>query len=313
MVNTVEYKHKTVLLNETVENVLVQDGKKYVDATFGGGGHSSLILNSAKNIELFVFDKDLVAIENGKEKFKDYDNIIFINDDFSNIKKDILNQNVDKVDGIIADFGVSSYQLDTAYRGFSYMQDAPLDMRMDRKNTLSAYEVINNYSEDELHKIIKDYGEEKRAKYIARTIIERRSISPIKTTFELVDIIMAAVPARYREQGKHPARKTFQAIRIEVNQELKSIKTFINDAFELLSTGGRLSVITFHSLEDRIVKNAFKDFSTGCTCPPDFPVCVCGKKERGKLITKKPILPSAEEIEENSRAKSAKLRVIEKL
>lgn len=323
-----KYNHKTVLLHETVDSIDVKNGGVYVDATFGGGGHSGLLLSLAECVHLIAFDKDEYAIENGKEKFANADGVeitagefekfagkstlTFVNRDFSKIKDALHDLGVIKVDGIIADFGVSSYQLDTPERGFSYMKDAELDMRMNKKDGFSACDVVNTYSQEDLTKIIRDYGEERWASKIAKTIVQKRQIKPIQTTFELVDLIKASVPAKYRQQGKHPAKRTFQAIRIEVNGELDSIQTFLTDGFDMLNVGGKMAVITFHSLEDRIVKNAFKDFSTGCICPPDFPVCVCKRVQRGNM-TKKPILPSDGEIDENPRSRSAKLRVIEKI
>lgn len=308
-----EYSHKTVLLYETVDNLNIKDGNTYVDATFGGGGHSRYILSKSKNINLYVFDQDEEAIKNGVKNFSQKDNIHFINTNFVNLKSALYERNITKIDGLIADLGVSSYQLDNAERGFSYMSDAPLDMRMDKSSNLTAYDVVNNYSEDELSNIIRMYGEENWAGKIAKVIVDRRMQKSIDTTLELVDIIEKAIPKKLRDKNKHPAKRTFQAIRIEVNNEIKILEKFLQDAFELLSIGGRLSIITFHSLEDRAVKNIFKDLVGGCVCPKEFPVCMCNKKEEAKIITKKPIIPTEEELKENPRSRSAKLRVIEKI
>ena len=290
-----EYSHKTVLLYETVDSLNIKDGNTYVDATFGGGGHSRYILSKSENINLYVFDQDEEAIKNGVKNFSQKDNIHFINTNFVNLKSALYVRNITKIDGLIADLGVSSYQLDNAERGFSYMSDAPLDMRMDKSSNLTAY------------------GEENWAGKIAKVIVDRRMQKSIDTTLELVDIIEKAIPKKLRDKNKHPAKRTFQAIRIEVNNEIKILEKFLQDAFELLSIGGRLSIITFHSLEDRAVKNIFKDLVGGCVCPKEFPVCMCNKKEEAKIITKKPIIPTEEELKENPRSRSAKLRVIEKI
>ena len=308
-----EYNHKSVLLYETVDSLNVKEGNTYVDATFGGGGHSGYLLSKANNINLYVFDQDEEAIKNGVKNFSQKDNIHFINTNFVNLKSALYERNITKIDGLIADLGVSSYQLDNAERGFSYMSDAPLDMRMDKSSNLTAYDVVNNYYEDELSNIIRMYGEENWAGKIAKVIVDRRMQKSIDTTLELVDIIEKAIPKKLRDKNKHPAKRTFQAIRIEVNNEIKILEKFLQDAFELLSIGGRLSIITFHSLEDRAVKNIFKDLVGGCVCPKEFPVCMCNKKEEAKIITKKPIIPTEEELKENPRSRSAKLRVIEKI
>ena len=308
-----EYSHKTVLLYETVDSLNIKDGNTYVDATFGGGGHSRYILSKSENINLYVFDQDEEAIKNGVKNFSQKDNIHFINTNFVNLKSALYEHNITKIDGLTADLGVSSYQLDNAERGFSYMSDAPLDMRMDKSSNLTAYDVVNNYSEDELSNIIRMYGEENWAGKIAKVIVDRRMQKSIDTTLELVDIIEKAIPKKLRDKNKHPAKRTFQAIRIEVNNEIKILEKFLQDAFELLSIGGRLSIITFHSLEDRAVKNIFKDLVGGCVCPKEFPICMCNKKEEAKIITKKPIIPTEEELKENPRSRSAKLRVIEKI
>lgn len=308
-----QYKHKTVLLHETVDAIDVSENKIYVDATFGGGGHSSLILSKADNIKLYVFDQDIEAIENGKKNFKNENRIYFINDNFINIKKNLELLSIKKIDGIIADLGVSSYQLDNIDRGFSYMGDAILDMRMDKNSILTAEKVVNTYSKEDLKRIIKEYGEENWADKIAQVIVDRRAIKPIKTTFDLVDIIEKSIPKKLRDKHKHPAKRTFQAIRIEVNNEIGVIENFIKDAFDLLEVGGKISIITFHSLEDRAVKNVYKELSTGCVCPKEFPVCMCNRIQKAKIVNRKPILPNNEEIELNPRSRSAKLRILEKI
>jgi len=245
--------------------------------------------------------------------FAGNNNIHFINTNFVNIKSALYERQITKIDGLIADLGVSSYQLDNAERGFSYMNDAPLDMRMDKNSPMTAYDVVNNYSKEQLSDIIRRYGEENWADKIAQVIVDRRGQKPIDTTFELVDVIEKAIPKKLRDKNKHPAKRTFQAIRIEVNNEIKILEKFLCDAFELLNSGGRLSVITFHSLEDRAVKNIFKDLVGGCICPKEFPVCMCNRKEEARIITKKPTVPTDEELKENPRSRSAKLRVIEKI
>jgi len=308
-----EFKHVSVLLNECIEALDIKQGGIYVDCTMGGGGHSKEILGKLKKTgRLIGIDQDTNALEASKKRLKEYDNVTYIHDNFYNIDSILENLNIDKVDGILMDLGVSSHQLDEAERGFSYMKDAPLDMRMDRNQSLSAYEVVNTYSEEALYRILKEYGEERFAKKIARIIAERRAIKPVETTFELVDIIKAAIPAKFRREG-HPGKKTFQAIRIEVNQELQILDKAIKDSIGRLNHGGRIAIITFHSLEDRLVKNIFKEQENPCTCPKDFPQCVCGKKPTIKIITKKPKIPGDQEMDENPRSKSAKLRVAEKL
>lgn len=308
-----EFKHVSVLLNECIEALDIKEGGIYVDCTMGGGGHSSKILGKLKKTgRLIGIDQDTNALEASGKRLKEYDNVTYIHDNFYNIDSILENLNIDKVDGILMDLGVSSHQLDEAERGFSYMKDAPLDMRMDRNQSLSAYEVVNTYSEEALYRIIKEYGEERFAKKIARIIAERRATKPVETTFELVDIIKAAIPAKFRKEG-HPGKKTFQAIRIEVNQELQILDKAIKDSIGRLNHGGRIAIITFHSLEDRLVKNIFKEQENPCSCPKDFPQCVCGKKPTIKIITRKPIIPGDKEMDENPRSKSAKLRVAEKL
>ncbi len=309
------FSHKSVLLNECIESLNIRPGFSYVDCTTGGGGHS---LEIAKRLSdggrLICFDRDTDALSAAKERLCDYlDKVIFIHDNYSNIDEVLEDINITDIGGILADLGCSSYQFDTPERGFSYMHDAPLDMRMDKDAPLSAFDVVNGYNEEELKRIIFEFGEERFAPRIARNIVNERKVSPIKTTKELSDIIKASIPQSNRENGPHPAKRTFQAIRIEVNSELSAIKPLIYGGIKHLTSGGRMAIISFHSLEDRIVKNAFKDKETGCTCPPDFPVCVCGKKPEIKVLSKKPILPSEKELTQNPRSRSAKLRVAEKL
>lgn len=307
------FTHITVLLNETVDALEVKPDGVYVDCTLGGAGHTSLILSRlGENGRVIGIDRDDYALNNAKEKVKD-GRLITVKDNFENIASVVNSLGLETIDGILMDLGVSSHQLDVAERGFSYMQDAPLDMRMDRSAALNAYEVVNSYSEKELFRILRDYGEERFASSIAKKISESRKASPINTTLELSEIVSSAIPAKYRRDGGHPAKRTFQAIRIEVNGELSCIPKAINDGVDILSPGGRMAIISFHSLEDRIVKNGFKDLENPCTCPSDFPVCVCGKKQKVKVITKKPILPTENELENNSRSHSAKLRVCEKI
>lgn len=307
------YEHKSVLLHETVDMINIKKGGIYVDATFGGGGHSRYMLSKIDDMSLYVFDQDIYAIDNGRNNFANDNRIHFINTNFVNVKSALQDMGIYEIDGIIADLGVSSYQLDTADRGFSYMKDAPLDMRMDTGSSLTARDVVNTYSRDELKRIIRLYSEEKWADKIATIIVETREKTPINTTFELVDVIERAIPKKLRDKNKHPAKRTFQAIRIETNNELGILEKFVNDAFDMLKIGGRMSIITFHSLEDRLIKNIYKDLVGGCICPSEFPVCMCGRTEKARIITKKPIIPTDEELQENARARSAKLRVIEKI
>ncbi|OFI07545.1 ribosomal RNA small subunit methyltransferase H [Clostridium acetireducens DSM 10703] len=308
-----DFKHISVLLNETIDGLNIKPEGVYVDCTLGGGGHSREILKRlSEKGTLIGIDQDSTALEVCRERFKEYSNVIYVHNNFYNIDTILNNLNIEKVDGVIMDLGVSSYQLDTAERGFSYMKDAPLDMRMDRDNDISAFNVINNYSEEELTNVIKKYGEEKFAKRISRKIVERRKKTSIDTTIQLVDIIKEAIPVKFQKKG-HPAKKTFQAIRIEVNRELKILNKAIEDSVNHLNSEGRISIITFHSLEDRIVKNKFRELENPCTCPPDFPICVCGKKPILKIINKKPVEPSEYEKQVNSRSKSAKLRIGEKI
>lgn len=309
------FSHTSVLLYECIEALNIRDGYTYVDCTAGGGGHSlEIAKRMGKNSRLICFDRDKSAIAAASERLKDYrDQVIFINDNFSSIDRVLRDLNVTNLGGVLADLGCSSFQFDTPERGFSYMHDADLDMRMDTDSPLSAYEIVNEYSEAELRKIIYDYGEERFAPRIASAICKQRDIEPIKTTHQLTQIIKSAIPKAARADGPHPAKRTFQAIRIEVNKELDSIEPMIKCAANNLVSGGRIAIISFHSLEDRIVKLAYRSLSQGCTCPRDFPVCVCGNKPKIKDITKKPILPGEEELNNNPRARSAKLRVAEKI
>ena len=309
-----EFKHISVLFEETLQMLNLKDGAVFADGTLGGGGHSSGILSRTNNTHLIGIDQDAEAIAAAGKRLSQFEGrTTLVNRNFSDIKYILNDLGIDGIDGAVLDLGVSSYQLDNAERGFSYMHDSALDMRMNRNNELDAAKVINEYTKDELTKIFFEYGEEKWSKRIAEFIVDRRKIKPVETTFELVDIICAAIPKGAREEGSHPAKRVFQAVRIEVNGELRILKQALCDFISVLNPGGRLAVITFHSLEDRIVKQCFKELATGCTCPKDFPVCVCGKTPEIKVITGKPILPSKEETEENSRSRSAKLRVAEKL
>ena len=308
-----KFEHIPVLKDETIELLNIKENGTYVDGTLGAGGHSKAILEKAKIKRLIGIDQDDDALFAAKENLKSFENVIFVHDNFKNIDKILENLDETEVDGILVDIGVSSYQIDEADRGFSFRYDAKLDMRMDKTNSFSAYELVNEYSEEELTRVIKDYGEEKFAKSIARHILKAREQKTIETTKELENIILSSVP-RYRGQdGKSNVQRTFQAIRIEVNSELDVLKEFLNKAISKLKKGGRLAVISFHSLEDRIVKQKFKELSTGCICPPDFPICVCGHKASIKLITKHPVVASEDELNKNSRSSCAKLRVIEKI
>lgn len=309
------FSHTSVLLFECIEALNIRDGYTYVDCTAGGGGHSlEIAKRMGKNSRLICFDRDKNAIAAATERLADYlDRVTFINDNFSSLGQVLKEHNVTNLGGVLADLGCSSHQFDTPERGFSYMHDAPLDMRMDTDSPLCAYEVVNGYSEERLKEIIYDYGEERFAPRIASAICKARALSPIKTTGKLTDIIKGAIPAAARENGPHPAKRTFQAIRIEVNSELDAIKPLIESAARGLVSGGRIAIISFHSLEDRIVKQSYKALASGCTCPKDFPVCICGKKPIIKEITKKPVLPSDEELDYNPRARSAKLRIAEKI
>lgn len=309
-----EFKHISVLLNECLEGLAIKEDGTYVDCTLGGAGHSSHILKKLSSKGTLIgIDQDNDALKATKEKLKNYSNVKFVHNNFYNIDSILTSLDIPNVDGILMDLGVSSYQLDEGERGFSYMKDAPLDMRMDRDRDFSAYDVVNTYSEEDLYRIIRDYGEEKFAKRIAKFIVDRRNDKPIETTLELVDIIKAAIPAKARREGPHPAKRTFQAIRIEVNGELAILNKAIEDGVKHLNKGGRMAIITFHSLEDRIVKLKYRELANPCTCPKEFPVCVCGRKPLVKIISRKAIEPSKEEVEENPRSRSAKLRVLEKL
>ena len=310
-----EFKHVSVLLQETIDGLAVKPDGIYVDGTTGGGGHSYEICKRlGENGRLICIDQDAEALAAAEKRLEPYaGKVTLVKSNYAQMK-DVLKQlGIDKVDGIVLDLGVSSYQLDNAERGFSYREDAPLDMRMDREQTLTARDIVNEYPESELYRIIKEYGEERFAKNIARNICKRRQDKPVETTFELVDIIRGSMPAKARNGKSHPAKRTFQAIRIECNQELEVLRQALDDMVDLLKDGGRISIITFHSLEDRMVKTSFRRQENPCTCPPDFPVCVCGNKPKGKVMTRKPILPSQDECEQNTRSKSAKLRVFEKI
>ena len=309
-----EFKHYSVMLDETVDGLNVHSGGIYTDGTLGGGGHSFEILSRCENVRLIGIDQDTDALAAAGKRLGDFkESVTYVNDNFRNINSILDGLGIDKIDGMVLDLGVSSYQLDNAERGFSYMQDAPLDMRMNKTAEFSAYDVVNSYSEQQLTDIFYRYGEENWSKRIAQFIVDKRKIKPVETTHELSDIIKAAIPQAARKDVAHPEKRVFQAIRIEVNGELELLKSALCDIVKRLNKDGRLSVITFHSLEDRIVKQTFSELAKGCTCPADFPVCVCGKKPEIKIITRKPILPSRKELEENSRSKSAKLRIAEKL
>ena len=309
-----EFKHVSVLLNECLEALDIKDDGIYVDCTLGGAGHSSHILKRLSSEGLLIgIDQDTDALKAAGERLKEYDNKRLVHNNFYNIDSILEELDIPKVDGILMDLGVSSYQLDEGERGFSYMKDAPLDMRMNRDREFSAYDVVNTYSMEELWRIIRDYGEEKFAKRVAEFIVNKREEKPIETTLELVDIIKAAIPAKARREGPHPAKRTFQAIRIEVNGELEILNKAIEDGVNRLNKGGRMAIITFHSLEDRIVKLKYRELANPCTCPKEFPMCVCGKKPLVKLISRKAIEPSKEEVEENPRSRSAKLRILERI
>ena len=313
--SSINFSHTSVLLFECIEALNIRDGFTYVDCTTGGGGHSlEIAKRMGKNSRLICFDRDKNAIAAASERLKDYlDRITFINDNFSSLDTVLKELKIDNLGGVLADLGCSSHQFDVPERGFSYMHDAPLDMRMDTDAPLSAYKVVNEYSENDLKRIIFDYGEERFAPRIAAAICQRRAQKAIKTTGELSEIIKSAIPAAARADGPHPAKRTFQAIRIEVNGELDVISPVIKAASAHMVESGRIAIISFHSLEDRLVKQSFKDLSRGCTCPRDFPICVCGNKPQIKEISKKPILPSEEELTDNPRSRSAKLRVAEKV
>ncbi len=307
-----EFRHYSVMLEETIEELHIRPDGVYVDGTLGGGGHSLEICRRLTDGRLYGIDQDAAAISAAKERLAPWqDRVTILRDNYCNMRSLLERLGVEAVDGILLDLGVSSYQLDTRERGFSYRYDAPLDMRMDQRQTLTAAGIVNEYTQTQLFHMIRDYGEEPFAQNIAKHIVQARAEKPIETTFELNEVIKAAIPAKMRQNG-HPSKQTFQAIRIECNRELEVLRDSLGDMIDLLKPGGRLCVITFHSLEDRIVKTAFRNAEHPCTCPPEFPVCVCGRKPLGVVITKKPILPKEEEILENNRSKSAKLRVFEK-
>lgn len=309
-----EFKHTSVLLWETIDGLEIKPDGIYVDGTLGGGGHSFHICEKlGEKGRLIGIDQDADAIKAAGARLEPFgDKVTIVRNNYCNMKAALNELGIEKVDGIVLDLGVSSYQLDTVERGFSYKYDTQLDMRMDTRQTLTAKDIVNDYTEMELFRIIRDYGEDQFAKNIAKHIVMEREKAPIETTFQLNEIIKASIPAKFRQNG-HPSKKTFQAIRIECNRELDVLKDTMDDMVSLLNEDGRLCIITFHSLEDRIVKSAFKKYENPCECPPGFPVCVCGKKPLGKVISRKPILPSSEEMESNSRSKSAKLRVFEKI
>ena len=309
-----EFKHVSVLLQETVDGLNVKPDGIYVDGTLGGGGHSYEVCTrlGAKG-SIIGIDQDEAAIEAASIRLKDFgEKVTIVRSNYCDMKSRLHELGIDKVDGIMLDLGVSSYQLDTADRGFSYREDAPLDMRMDQRSEMTARDIVNDYSEMDLYRVIRDYGEDKFAKNIARHIVRERAKRPIETTGELTEVIRHAIPMKFQKKTGHPAKRTFQAIRIELNRELDVLRDSLDDMIDMLNPGGRLCIITFHSLEDRIVKSAFKKNENPCTCPPDFPVCVCGKVSKGCVVTRKPILPSEEELEYNSRSKSAKLRIFER-
>lgn len=309
-----EFKHKSVLLYETVDQLNIKPDGIYVDGTLGGGGHSYEIASRLSDKgRLIGIDQDEDAIKAASERLKHFmDRVTIVRNNYCNMDKVLDELSIDKVDGIMLDLGVSSYQLDTAERGFTYNVDAKLDMRMDQRQEVTARDIVNDYSEYDLYRIIRDYGEDRFAKNIAKHIVAARQKKPIETTFELNEIIKAAIPMKVRATGGHPSKRTYQAIRIELNRELEVLENSIDMMIDRLNKEGRLCIITFHSLEDRIVKVRYKNNENPCTCPPSFPTCVCGKKSKGKVITRKPIIPSEEELEENSRSKSSKLRVFER-
>lgn len=310
-----EFKHYSVLLEETIENLNIKPDGIYVDGTLGGGGHANEVAKRLSDKgRLIGIDQDADAIRAAGERLAPYgDRITIIRSNYANMKEELHAIGVEHVDGIVLDLGVSSFQLDTPERGFTYRETAaPLDMRMDDRQTLTAQDIVNNYSEMDLYRIIRDFGEDKFAKNIAKHIVAKRSEKPIETTGELTEIIRASIPMKVQATGGHPAKRTFQAIRIELNKELEVLQNNLDEMIELLNPGGRICIITFHSLEDRIVKTNFKKNENPCTCPSDFPVCVCGNVSKGVVVTRKPILPSEQELEENSRSKSAKLRVFER-
>ena len=309
-----EFVHKSIMLEEVIESLAIKPNGIYVDGTLGGAGHSSEIVKRlGEDGRLIGIDQDGEAIEAATKRLKPYkDKVTIVRSNYAQMKEVLRDLGIPKVDGILLDLGVSSYQLDNAERGFTYREDVPLDMRMDQRQTKTAKDIVNDYSEMELYHIIRNYGEDKSAKNIAKHIVQARQKAPIETTGQLIEVIKAAIPKKVRATGGHPAKKTFQAIRIELNHELDVLKNNLEDMIDLLNDEGRIAIITFHSLEDRIVKNIFRTSERPCICPPEFPVCVCGRVSKGKVITRKPIVPGKEELEENSRSKSAKLRVFER-
>lgn len=308
-----EFKHIPIMLNEVLEGLDIKPDGTYVDGTLGGAGHSSEIVKRLSDKgRLIGIDQDMDAIKASSERLKEYKNVKIIHSNYVNMKNVLIDEGIDGVDGILLDLGVSSYQFDNKERGFSYREDAPLDMRMDREVPYTAQDIVNDYSQDELRRIISDYGEEKFAGRIAANIVNKRETKRIETTFELNDIIKDAIPAAARRKGGNPCKKTYQALRIELNKELMVLEDSLEDMIEMLKPNGRLCIITFHSLEDRIVKSAFRTAENPCICPPEFPVCTCGRVSKGKVITRKPIVANDEELEINPRSSSAKLRVFEK-
>lgn len=309
-----EFRHESVLLKETVDGLMIRPDGIYVDGTLGGGGHAAEVCKRLGDKGSIIgIDQDAAAIEAAGDRLKDFgEKVTIVRSSYRDMKSQLQKLGIDKVDGIVLDLGVSSYQLDTAERGFSYRNDAPLDMRMDTRQKMTARDIVNDYTEMELYRVIRDYGEDKFAKSIARHIVEERGRFPIETTGRLSETVKRAIPMKYQKKSGHPAKRTFQAIRIELNRELEVLQSSLDDMIGLLNPGGRLCIITFHSLEDRIVKSAFRRNENPCICPPDFPVCVCGNVSKGRIVTKKPILPDKEEQEENTRSKSAKLRIFER-
>ncbi len=310
-----EFRHTSVLLKETIEALNIMPEGVYLDGTLGGGGHAFEVCKKLNdNGRLYGIDQDADAIIAAGKRLEEFGKkAVIIRDNYCNAREVLREQGVDKVDGIVLDLGVSSYQLDTVERGFTYKYDTPLDMRMDQRQMLTARDIVNEYDEKTLYRVIRDYGEDSFAKNIAKHIVQARQHKPIETTFELNEVIKAAIPAKMRAVGGHPSKRAFQAIRIECNHELEVLKDTLGDLVHLLNPQGRLCIITFHSLEDRIVKSFFKEMEHPCTCPPEFPVCICGKLPSGRVVTRKPVLPSQEELEVNSRSKSAKLRVFERI
>ena len=310
-----EFAHVPVMLNECLDGLKIKSDGIYVDGTVGGAGHSiEIVKRLGEGGRLIAVDRDSDALEAASKRLAPYkDKVTFVHDDYKNLISELDTLGIGEVDGILLDLGVSSYQLDNAERGFSYMKDAPLDMRMDKRQRLTARDIVNDYSEAELFRIIRDYGEDRFAKNIAKHIVAARQVKPITTTGELTEIIRESIPMKMQVKSGHPAKRTFQAIRIELNRELDVLRESLDGMIDILDDGGRLCIITFHSLEDRIVKTIFRKNENPCTCPPDFPVCVCGKKSKGKVITRKPVLPGEKEMEENPRSKSAKLRIFERV